>query len=76
MIDDPAQRDNDARTEPVRKTDIRTTVVAVDLAQLIVSLVVVGIYGVVIIQRGNAPPELNSAMFAIIGALVGRKLPS
>lgn len=64
------------RTEPVRQTNIRTTVVAVDIAQLLVSLVVVGIYGVVIIQRGNAPPELNSAMFAIIGALVGRKLPS
>lgn len=76
MVDAPAPRDHDARIEPVRKTDIRTTVVAVDIAQLLVSLVVIGIYGVVIIQRGNAPPELTSAMFAIIGALVGRKLPS
>lgn len=74
--DEVTQRDTTDAQLPVRETHIRTTVVALDIAQLVVAALVVGIYGVVLILRGTAPGELTSLVFVIVGAVVAKKLPS
>lgn len=75
-VDDRPSSGDVEGSEPVRETHLRTTVVTVDVAQLVVSLTVLGIYAAALILRGNVPAELNSALFVVVGAVVAKRLPS
>lgn len=57
------------------RTEIRSTVVAIDPAILLLEVAVFVLYGIVLYGGHDAPPELVQAMTLVVGAVLGRQLP-
>lgn len=64
------------QVDRARKVDVRTVIVSLDVAQLVVAAAILGIYGALVVRGSAVPSELNSALLVIVGVIVGKKLPS
>lgn len=66
--------------EPVRvlesNTQIRTTVTVVDVSQLVIAVLVLGLYGYCLYRPINPPEELKAAIYVIVGAIISKRIPT